>query len=161
MISITLKLFIFALHTMWKIRFFFFAAVSWVANGNKNWRATILPVQYLVLHPSVVKNIKLLQRDWLIRLLGNKVAGEHDTRKHFFLFIDWFTEFYSSFYFPRENFQRLQQDLAEMIVSSLEQRGHLKGSYRRTLSTRSHQKETNSQPEYFHLAVTENPITSL
>lgn len=60
-----------------------------------------------------------------------------------------------------ENFQRLQQDLAEMIVSSLEQRGDVKGSYRRTLSTRSQKGETNSLPEYFHLAVTENPITSL
>ncbi|XP_075888368.1 guanylyl cyclase C [Nelusetta ayraudi] len=60
-----------------------------------------------------------------------------------------------------ENFQRLQQDLAEMIVSSLEQRGDAKGSYRRTLSTRSQKGETNSPPEYFHLAVTENPITSL
>lgn len=62
---------------------------------------------------------------------------------------------------PRENFQRLQQDLAEMIVSSLEKRGDVKGSYRRTLSTRSQKGETNSPPDYFHLAVTENPITSL
>lgn len=66
----------------------------------------------------------------------------------------------STFYFLSENFQRLQQDLAEMIVSSLEKRGDGKGSLRRTLSTRS-QRENNGSPEYFHLAVTENPTTSL
>lgn len=65
----------------------------------------------------------------------------------------------------RENFQRLQQDLAEMIVSSLEKRGD--GSFKRTLSTNVHRRETSSSlqgdssPEYFHLAVTDNPSTFL
>ncbi|XP_041813009.1 heat-stable enterotoxin receptor [Chelmon rostratus] len=66
-----------------------------------------------------------------------------------------------------ENFQRLQQDLAEMIVSSQEKRGHRRGSSIKTLCTKVHRRETNSslqgdsQPEYFHLAVTDNPDTSL
>ncbi|XP_070779054.1 guanylyl cyclase C [Enoplosus armatus] len=64
-----------------------------------------------------------------------------------------------------ENFQRLQQDLAEMIVSSQEKRGD-KG-FKKTLSTKVRRKETNSSlqgdspPEYFHLAVTDNPSTYL
>ncbi|XP_061605464.1 guanylyl cyclase C isoform X2 [Phyllopteryx taeniolatus] len=66
-----------------------------------------------------------------------------------------------------ENFQRLQQDLAEMIVSSLEKRGEGGESFekRKTLSAR--RRETNSSfqgespPEYFHLAVTDNPSTYL
>ncbi|KAM9844043.1 guanylyl cyclase C [Aulostomus maculatus] len=69
-----------------------------------------------------------------------------------------------------ENFQRLQQDLAEMIVSSLEKRGEGSESFqkRKTLSTRVRQRETNSglqqgdcQPEYFHLVVTDTPSTYL
>uniref|UniRef100_A0AAQ6IAF0 Guanylate cyclase n=1 Tax=Anabas testudineus TaxID=64144 RepID=A0AAQ6IAF0_ANATE len=58
-----------------------------------------------------------------------------------------------------ENFQRLQQDLAEMIVSSLEKRGAGRKSFenRNTLSTKVGQRETASlrtdSPEYFHLAV--------
>ncbi|XP_073350785.1 guanylyl cyclase C [Pagrus major] len=64
-----------------------------------------------------------------------------------------------------ENFQRLQQDLAEMIVSSLEKREDR--SLKKTLSTKVHRRETNSSlqgdssPEYFHLAVTDNPSTFL
>ncbi|XP_036944032.1 heat-stable enterotoxin receptor isoform X1 [Acanthopagrus latus] len=64
-----------------------------------------------------------------------------------------------------ENFQRLQQDLAEMIVSSLEKREDR--SLKKTLSTKVHERETNgslqgdSSPEYFHLAVTDSPSTLL
>uniref|UniRef100_A0A8D3BX98 Guanylate cyclase n=1 Tax=Scophthalmus maximus TaxID=52904 RepID=A0A8D3BX98_SCOMX len=67
-----------------------------------------------------------------------------------------------------ENFQRLQQDLAEMIVSSLEKRGGREGfEKRKTLSTKIRRRETSgslqsdSPPEYFHLAVTDNPSTYL
>uniref|UniRef100_A0A669CG65 Guanylate cyclase n=1 Tax=Oreochromis niloticus TaxID=8128 RepID=A0A669CG65_ORENI len=66
-----------------------------------------------------------------------------------------------------ENFQSLQKDLSEMIVSSLEKRGGDSFKKRKTLSTRSRRRETNSSvqsdslPEYFHLAVTENPSTYL
>ncbi|KAK5856644.1 hypothetical protein PBY51_008227 [Eleginops maclovinus] len=68
-----------------------------------------------------------------------------------------------------ENFQRLQQDLAEMIVSSLDHRGLGNEGFknRKTLSTKIKRRETNSSlqgngpPEYFHLAVTENPSTYL
>ncbi|XP_017271966.1 heat-stable enterotoxin receptor isoform X1 [Kryptolebias marmoratus] len=68
-----------------------------------------------------------------------------------------------------ENFQRLQQDLAEMIVSSLEKRGGGKEGFekRKTLSTKIRWRDANgslqkeSPPEYFHLAVTENPSTYL
>ncbi|KAM7372330.1 hypothetical protein PAMP_009507 [Pampus punctatissimus] len=68
-----------------------------------------------------------------------------------------------------ENFQRLQQDLAEMIVSSLQKRGDGRESFkkRNTLSTKVRQRDTNSSlqtdspPEYFHLAVTDNPSTYL
>lgn len=69
----------------------------------------------------------------------------------------------------RENFQRLQQDLAEMIVSSLEKRDDGKEAFikRKTLSTKVRWRDTDgsirreSAPEYFHLAVTENPSTYL
>ncbi|XP_029294490.1 heat-stable enterotoxin receptor [Cottoperca gobio] len=68
-----------------------------------------------------------------------------------------------------ENFQRLQQDLAEMIVSSLDNRGVGSEGFknRKTLSTKVRRRETNgslqgnSPPEYFHLAVTDNPSTYL
>lgn len=68
-----------------------------------------------------------------------------------------------------ENFQRLRQDLAEMIVSSLESRGvgHDSFKKRKTLSTKVRRRETNSSlqgeslPEYFHLAITDNPSTYL
>uniref|UniRef100_A0A672ZG82 Guanylate cyclase n=1 Tax=Sphaeramia orbicularis TaxID=375764 RepID=A0A672ZG82_9TELE len=68
-----------------------------------------------------------------------------------------------------ENFQRLQQDLAEMIVSSLVKRGEGTEGFekRKTLSTRVRRRDTNSSlqrdgpPEYFHLAVTDNPTTYL
>uniref|UniRef100_A0A3Q3EE84 Guanylate cyclase n=1 Tax=Labrus bergylta TaxID=56723 RepID=A0A3Q3EE84_9LABR len=67
-----------------------------------------------------------------------------------------------------ENFQQLQQNLAEMIVSSLEQRGEGSERFKKTLSTRVSQRETNSglqggdsPPDYFHLAVTDNPSTYL
>ncbi|XP_071330424.1 guanylyl cyclase C [Trachinotus anak] len=68
-----------------------------------------------------------------------------------------------------ENFQRLQQDLAEMIVSSLEKRGDESEGFekRKTLSTKIRRRETSislqsdSPPEYFHLAVTDNPSTYL
>ncbi|XP_074511504.1 guanylyl cyclase C [Sebastes fasciatus] len=68
-----------------------------------------------------------------------------------------------------ENFQRLQQDLAEMIVSSLENRsvGSEGFKNRKTLSTKVRRRETNSSlqgnspPEYFHLAVTDDPSTYL
>nr|XP_020443480.1 heat-stable enterotoxin receptor-like [Monopterus albus] len=68
-----------------------------------------------------------------------------------------------------ENFQQLQQDLAEMIVSSLKKRGTGTEDFdkRKTLSTKLRRRESSSsmhrdsQPEYFHLAVTENPSTYL
>uniref|UniRef100_A0A8C4EN84 Guanylate cyclase n=1 Tax=Dicentrarchus labrax TaxID=13489 RepID=A0A8C4EN84_DICLA len=66
-----------------------------------------------------------------------------------------------------ENFQRLQQDLAEMIVSSLEKRGDGSERFKKTLSTKVRRRETNSSmqgdspPDYFHLAVTDNPSTYL
>ncbi|XP_070703541.1 guanylyl cyclase C [Pempheris klunzingeri] len=66
-----------------------------------------------------------------------------------------------------ENFQRLQQDLAEMIVSRLEKRGDKREGFKKTLSTKVRRRETNSSlqgegsPEYFHLAVTDNPSTYL
>lgn len=52
-----------------------------------------------------------------------------------------------------------------MIVSTLEKRGD--GVFRKTLSTKIRRRETNSSlqsdslPEYFHLAVTDNPSTYL
>uniref|UniRef100_A0A8C8CRM9 Guanylate cyclase n=1 Tax=Oncorhynchus tshawytscha TaxID=74940 RepID=A0A8C8CRM9_ONCTS len=67
-----------------------------------------------------------------------------------------------------ENFQRLQQDLSEMIVSSLENRGPGNNSMekRKTLSTRVRRRETNGSqedglPEYLHLAITDIPSTYL
>ncbi|KAM4530764.1 guanylyl cyclase C [Odontesthes bonariensis] len=68
-----------------------------------------------------------------------------------------------------ENCQRLKQDLAEMIVSSLEKRGAGKEGFekRKTLSTKIRWKDTESSmqkespPEYFHLAVTDDPSTYL
>nr|XP_057905300.1 guanylyl cyclase C isoform X2 [Doryrhamphus excisus] len=68
-----------------------------------------------------------------------------------------------------ENFQRLQQDLAEMIVSSLEKRGEGREAFekRKTLSAKMRRRETNSSlqgdgpPEYFHLAVADDPSTYL
>uniref|UniRef100_A0A3B3XLE2 Guanylate cyclase n=1 Tax=Poecilia mexicana TaxID=48701 RepID=A0A3B3XLE2_9TELE len=68
-----------------------------------------------------------------------------------------------------ENFQRLQQDLADMIVSSLEKHraGREGFEKRKTLSTRVRWRDTNGSlrkdgpPEYFHLAVTDNPSTFL
>ncbi|XP_047214073.1 guanylyl cyclase C-like [Girardinichthys multiradiatus] len=68
-----------------------------------------------------------------------------------------------------ENFQRLQQDLADMIVSSLEKHRAGKEGFekRKTLSTRIRWRDTNgnlqkeSSPEYFHLAVTDSPSTFL
>lgn len=56
-----------------------------------------------------------------------------------------------------------------MIVSSLEKRGHGTEGFekRKTLSTKVRRRETNvslqsdSLPEYFHLAVTDNPSTYL
>ena len=69
---------------------------------------------------------------------------------------------------PRENFQRLQQDLSEMIVSSLEKRGPGPEGLekRKTLSTRIRRRDTASSqgdglPEYFHLAITDDPSTYL
>uniref|UniRef100_A0A3P8SZ86 Guanylate cyclase n=1 Tax=Amphiprion percula TaxID=161767 RepID=A0A3P8SZ86_AMPPE len=65
-----------------------------------------------------------------------------------------------------ENFQRLQQDLAEMIVSSLKNRGE-GFEKRKTLSTRVRWRDTSnslrkdSLPEYFHLAVNDDPSTYL
>uniref|UniRef100_A0A8C5DT01 Guanylyl cyclase C n=1 Tax=Gouania willdenowi TaxID=441366 RepID=A0A8C5DT01_GOUWI len=68
-----------------------------------------------------------------------------------------------------ENFQRLQQDLTEMIISGLKMRGGGSEEFkkRKTLSTKVRRRETNSSmqkddlPEYFHLAVTDNPSTFL
>ncbi|XP_055754718.1 guanylyl cyclase C-like [Salvelinus fontinalis] len=67
-----------------------------------------------------------------------------------------------------ENFQRLQQDLSEMIVSSLENRGPGTNGMekRKTLSTRVRRGETNGSqedglPEYLHLAITDIPSTYL
>ena len=68
----------------------------------------------------------------------------------------------------RENFQRLQQDLAEKIVSSLEKRGPGPDGLekRKTLSTKVRRRDTASSqgdglPEYFHLAITDDPSTYL
>ncbi|XP_062859202.1 guanylyl cyclase C [Trichomycterus rosablanca] len=65
-----------------------------------------------------------------------------------------------------ENFQRLQQDLAEMIKSCLEQRAPFMEK-RKTLSTR-HRKlrgyselSYTEQPEYLHLTIVDNPSTYL
>uniref|UniRef100_A0A3B4Z7J4 Guanylate cyclase n=1 Tax=Stegastes partitus TaxID=144197 RepID=A0A3B4Z7J4_9TELE len=68
-----------------------------------------------------------------------------------------------------ENFQRLQQDLAEMIVSSLEKRRDGRECFekRKTLSTKVRWRDTISSlpkdgpPEYFHLAVADDPSTYL
>ncbi|XP_068193477.1 guanylyl cyclase C [Antennarius striatus] len=66
-----------------------------------------------------------------------------------------------------ENFQRLQQDLAEMIVSTLGKREDVTGSFKKTPSTRARWRETSgslqgdSLPDYFHLAVTDSPSTFL
>ncbi|XP_062263690.1 guanylyl cyclase C [Platichthys flesus] len=68
-----------------------------------------------------------------------------------------------------ENFQRLQQDLAEMIVTGLEKTGGGREGLekRKTLSTKVRRRETSGsvqsdgQPEYFHLAVADNPSTFL
>uniref|UniRef100_A0A674AVF0 Guanylate cyclase n=1 Tax=Salmo trutta TaxID=8032 RepID=A0A674AVF0_SALTR len=67
-----------------------------------------------------------------------------------------------------ENFQRLKQDLSEMIVSSLENRGPGTNGMekRKTLSTRVRRRETNGSqedglPEYLHLAITDIPSTYL
>ncbi|CAJ1075834.1 heat-stable enterotoxin receptor [Xyrichtys novacula] len=67
-----------------------------------------------------------------------------------------------------ENFQQLQQNLAEMIISSAEKRGDGSERFKKTLSTKVNRRETNSSlpgengaPEYFHLAVTDNPSTYL
>ncbi|CAN9505803.1 unnamed protein product [Ophioblennius macclurei] len=66
-----------------------------------------------------------------------------------------------------ENFQRLQQDLAEMIMSSLAKRGEEGFEKRKTLSTKIRRRETNDSmqkdalPDYFHLAVTESSVTHL
>ncbi|XP_020782806.2 LOW QUALITY PROTEIN: guanylyl cyclase C [Boleophthalmus pectinirostris] len=62
-----------------------------------------------------------------------------------------------------ENFQRLQQDLAEMIQVSLAERAACTEGFekRKTLSTKIRRRETNSStqsdpPDYFHLAVTDS-----
>ncbi|XP_078126392.1 guanylyl cyclase C [Sander vitreus] len=68
-----------------------------------------------------------------------------------------------------ENFKLLQQDLAEMIVSSLKNREDGSESFKKrtTLSTKVCQRENSSSlqgdspPEYFHLAVTDDPSTYL
>uniref|UniRef100_A0A3B4B127 Guanylate cyclase n=1 Tax=Periophthalmus magnuspinnatus TaxID=409849 RepID=A0A3B4B127_9GOBI len=67
-----------------------------------------------------------------------------------------------------ENFQRLQEDLAEMIQASLAKRAACTEGFekRKTLSTKIRRRETNSStqsdpPDYFHLAVTDNPSTYL
>ncbi|KAM9462546.1 guanylyl cyclase C isoform 1-T1 [Clarias gariepinus] len=65
-----------------------------------------------------------------------------------------------------ENFQRLQQDLAEMIKSCLEQRSPSLWK-RKTLSARQRKLRGHSeladseQPEYFHLAIADNISTYL
>lgn len=54
-----------------------------------------------------------------------------------------------------------------MIVSSLENRVDRDSSFKKTLSTNVHKREasgsqqSDSSPEYFHLAVTDNPSTFL
>lgn len=68
----------------------------------------------------------------------------------------------------RENFQRLQQDLAQMILSCLERRSH-SSVRRRTLSNQSEEDEKvgeswvesdSSQPEYLHLATVDNTLST-
>lgn len=71
-------------------------------------------------------------------------------------------------HFVSENFQRLQQDLADMIVFSLEKRGAGRKSFenRTTLSTKLRRRETTGSarsdhaPEYFQVAVAD-PSTYL
>lgn len=67
-----------------------------------------------------------------------------------------------------ENFQRLQEDLAERIQASLAKRAECTEGFekRKTLSTKIRRRDTRSStqsdpPEYFHLAVTDNPSTYL
>ncbi|XP_072299840.1 guanylyl cyclase C [Eucyclogobius newberryi] len=67
-----------------------------------------------------------------------------------------------------ENFQRLQQDLAEKIQVSLAERAAFTEGFekRKTLSTKIRRRETSSStqsdpPDYFHLAVTDDPSTYL
>nr|XP_040033540.1 heat-stable enterotoxin receptor [Gasterosteus aculeatus aculeatus] len=60
-----------------------------------------------------------------------------------------------------ENFQRLQQDLANMTLACLERRS--RGSVRRkkTLSWQSEEAESESdQPEYLHLATVDNTLST-
>lgn len=76
---------------------------------------------------------------------------------------------FSALFFSRENVQRLQQDLAHMILICLERRS--KGSIRRkeTLSVRQ-RKDTKEQewevesegeqPEYLHLATVDNTLST-
>ncbi|XP_074553006.1 guanylyl cyclase C [Halichoeres trimaculatus] len=65
-----------------------------------------------------------------------------------------------------ENFQQLQQNLAEMIISSAKKRGDGSERFKKTLSTKIRQRESSNNlqeqdgsPEYFHLAVTDPPNT--
>ncbi|XP_036378817.1 heat-stable enterotoxin receptor [Megalops cyprinoides] len=67
-----------------------------------------------------------------------------------------------------ENFQRLQQDLAKMILSCLEKRSQGKGGLekRKTLSTRQRKRDKdgglgNFEPEYLQLATVDNLSTYL
>lgn len=71
--------------------------------------------------------------------------------------------------FSRENFQRLQQDLAQMILMCLERR--LRGSVRRRKPLSSQSKEgvedrvsevesEGGPPEYLHLATVDNTLST-
>ncbi|XP_076863972.1 guanylyl cyclase C [Brachyhypopomus gauderio] len=51
-----------------------------------------------------------------------------------------------------ENFQRLQQDLAELVVSTLHKRGHEKRTTLSTPQRRSQRQGSDGLPEYLHLA---------
>ncbi|XP_075890888.1 guanylyl cyclase C [Nelusetta ayraudi] len=68
-----------------------------------------------------------------------------------------------------ENFQRLQQDLAKMILACLERRSQGSVRRRRTLSNQSEENEKegesgvesdSSQPEYLHLATVDNTLST-
>lgn len=77
--------------------------------------------------------------------------------------------FYTGLYFPRENFHRLQQDLANMILLCLERR--CRGSVRRKKPIPCQRKEDDKDresevesesehPEYLHLATVDNTLST-
>lgn len=69
----------------------------------------------------------------------------------------------------RENFQRLQQDLAHMILACLERRSRGSVRKKKTLSSQSDEDEKSREsevesdsgpPEYLHLATVDNTLST-